>query len=53
MTDYYSKYCANAHRGDYSNSQKVDSMYEGVREKIKNFIAYHFGFCFCFPINGM
>ena len=38
MTDYYSKYCANAHRGDYSNSQKVDSMYEGVREKIKNFI---------------
>lgn len=38
MVDYYSKYCANAHRGDYANSQKVDSMYEGVREKIKNFI---------------
>lgn len=38
MTDYYSKYCANAHRGDYSNSLKVDNMYEGVREKIKKFI---------------
>lgn len=38
MIDYYTKYCANAHRGDYSNSQKVDSMYEGVRGKIKDFI---------------
>ena len=27
--EYYSKYCANAHRGDYSNSHVVDSMYEG------------------------
>lgn len=38
IVEYYSKYCANAHRGDYSNSQKVDMMYEGVREKVKNFI---------------
>ena len=38
MVDYYGKYCANTHRGDYANSQIVDSMYEGVREKIKNFI---------------
>lgn len=38
MVDYYERYCANAHRGDYSNSQKVDSMYEAVREKIKKFI---------------
>lgn len=38
VVDYYSKYCANAHRGDYATSQKVDNMYEGVREKIKNFI---------------
>lgn len=38
IVDYYNKYCANAHRGDYANSHKVDSMYEGVREKIKNFI---------------
>lgn len=39
MVDYYNKYCANAHRGDYSNSQKVDNIYEGVREKIKKFIS--------------
>lgn len=38
LVSYYSNYCANAHRGDYSISQKVDSMYENVREKIKNFI---------------
>ena len=38
ITNYYTKYCANAHRGDYANSVKVDTMYEGVREKIKNFI---------------
>ena len=38
ITKYYSKYCANAHRGDYFNSQYVDSMYEGVRKKIKDFI---------------
>lgn len=38
IVDYYSKYCANAHRGDYQNSQKVDALYEGVREKIKHFI---------------
>lgn len=38
ITKYYSKYCANAHRGDYSNSQYVDSLYEGVRKKIKDFI---------------
>ena len=38
MVEYYSKYCANAHRGDYKNSQIVDSMYEGVRKKIQEFI---------------
>lgn len=38
VVEYYSKYCANAHRGDYKTSQKVDSMYEGVRKKIKDFI---------------
>ena len=38
VVSYYSNYCANTHRGDYSISQKVDSMYENVREKIKNFI---------------
>ncbi len=38
MSDYYSNYSANAHRGDYKISQKVDSVYEGVREKIRKFI---------------
>jgi len=35
---YYDKYTANAHRGDYKLSATVDSMYEGTREKVKNFI---------------
>ncbi|MGN1001035.1 MAG: aminotransferase class V-fold PLP-dependent enzyme [Bacilli bacterium] len=38
MTEYYSNYTANAHRGDYDNSVEVDQKYEGVREKIKTFI---------------
>ena len=38
MVDYYSNYGANAHRGDYKISLKVDDVYEGVRKKIKNFI---------------
>lgn len=38
MTEYYSSYTANAHRGDYDNSVEVDQKYEGVREKIKSFI---------------
>lgn len=38
IVDYYSKYCANAHRGDYQNSQIVDTLYEAVRDKIKKFI---------------
>ncbi len=36
--NYYTKYTSNAHRGDYDTSLKVDSMYEGVREKVKNLI---------------
>lgn len=35
---YYDEYTANAHRGDYKLSAIVDSMYEGTREKVKNFI---------------
>lgn len=35
---YYSEYTSNAHRGDYKTSAIVDSLYEGTREKIKNFI---------------
>ncbi len=38
ITEYYNKYTANAHRGDYDNSLKVDNMYEGVREKVKELI---------------
>ena len=38
IVEYYNVYCANAHRGDYHNSMIVDQKYEGVREKIKNFI---------------
>ncbi len=38
VVDYYTKYTANAHRGDYDNSLKVDMMYEEVRTKVKDFI---------------
>lgn len=38
VVDYYTKYTANAHRGDYDNSLKVDIKYEEVRTKVKNFI---------------
>ena len=36
--DYYSNYSANAHRGDYDISLKVDINYEGVREKVAKLI---------------
>lgn len=38
ITNYYNNYSANAHRGDYDISLKVDAMYENAREKVKNFI---------------
>jgi len=38
IVEYYTKYTANAHRGDYSISLKVDEKYEGVREKVKTLI---------------
>lgn len=38
MVDYYTNYSANAHRGDYDISLKVDDMYESVRDKVKNLI---------------
>jgi len=38
VVDYYSNYTANAHRGDYDNSLKVDIKYEEVRTKVKDFI---------------
>lgn len=38
ITDYYTKYTSNAHRGDYKNSLKVDMLYEEARDLIKDFI---------------
>lgn len=38
IVEYYTKYTANAHRGDYSISLKVDEKYESVREKVKELI---------------
>ncbi len=38
MNDYYQNYSANAHRGDYSISYKVDVAYEEARKKVANFI---------------
>ena len=36
--EYYTEYSANAHRGDYDISQKVDSLYEETRDLVKEFI---------------
>lgn len=38
VVDYYTKYTANSHRGDYDLSQKVDYLYEETRDKVKTFI---------------
>ena len=38
IVEYYTKYTANAHRGDYDISLKVDDKYENVRDKVKKFI---------------
>ena len=37
-TEYYSEYSANAHRGDYDISLKVDTIYENTREKVRDLI---------------
>lgn len=36
---YYKEYTANCHRGDYTNSIKVDTMFELSRGKVKDFIG--------------
>ncbi|MDE5538894.1 MAG: cysteine desulfurase [Bacilli bacterium] len=38
MNDYYRHYSANAHRGDYDLSFRVDQEYEEARELVKEFI---------------
>ncbi len=42
ITDYYSNYSANAHRGDYTISYKVDVAYETARKKVADFINADF-----------
>jgi len=36
--DYYNNYSANAHRGDYDISLKVDNVFENTRELVRKFI---------------
>ena len=38
IVEYYTKYSANAHRGDYDISLKVDKEYESVRDKVSKLI---------------
>ena len=38
LEDYYNNYSANAHRGDYDISLKVDTMYENTRELVRKLI---------------
>lgn len=42
ITEYYKKYSANAHRGDYTISYKVDVAYENARKKVADFINADF-----------
>ncbi len=42
ITDYYKNYSANAHRGDYQISYKVDVAYETARKKVAEFINAEF-----------
>ena len=38
INDYYNNYSANAHRGDYDISLKVDTMFENTRKLVRKFI---------------
>ncbi len=38
INEYYNSYSANAHRGDYDISLKVDMEYENARDLVKDFI---------------
>jgi len=42
IIDYYKNYSANAHRGDYTISYKVDVSYETARKKVADFINAEF-----------
>lgn len=39
ISEYYNCYSANAHRGDYDISLKVDAMYENTRDLVREFIG--------------
>lgn len=39
ISEYYNCYSANAHRGDYDISLKVDAMYENARDLVREFIG--------------
>ena len=39
MNDYYENYSANAHRGDYDISYRVDLKYEKTREEVAKFLG--------------
>ncbi len=39
ISEYYNDYSANAHRGDYDISLKVDAMYENTRDLVREFIG--------------
>jgi len=39
IVDYYENYSANAHRGDYDISFKVDLEYENTRDLVRDFIG--------------
>ena len=38
VVDYYNKYTANIHRGDYKNSLAVSNIYDNTRELVREFI---------------
>lgn len=38
IEEYYTEYTANAHRGDYKTSLKVDTEYELARNKVEKFL---------------
>ena len=38
MVEYYSEYCANAHRGDYDLTHIVDTKFDEARETVAKFI---------------
>jgi cysteine desulfurase/selenocysteine lyase len=52
ISDYYNHYSANAHRGDYNISLKVDSMYENSRKLVSEFINSEDSKCIAFTNNA-